>query len=215
MILKIIYRYEDYLEDEEEIDVKAGGGQTMTIGQMVRQWLTKLDWFSTLFPRIPVPIQKQIEQKLGEYDREHNTGEAYAAVPTTSRTENWGERERASPKDYYRERGGDDYYRPATTSRSDGWGEREDFDRSGREDYNRRRYREEDERRAYKNEEEGKSYGEDYCSERRSHKKSKKKSKSSDRSRSRSRSREKHKKEKRRRSRSKERSHKDKDRRKY
>ncbi|XP_055904878.1 pre-mRNA-splicing factor 38B isoform X2 [Eupeodes corollae] len=59
--------YEDYLLDEEEIDVKAGGGQTMTIGQMSHQFLTKLDWFSTLFPRIPVPIQKQIEKRLENF----------------------------------------------------------------------------------------------------------------------------------------------------
>lgn len=64
--------YESYLLDEEEIDVKAGGGQTMTIGQMIRQWLTKLDWFSTLFPRIPVPIQKQNESKLATFARENN-----------------------------------------------------------------------------------------------------------------------------------------------
>uniref|UniRef100_A0A182M030 Pre-mRNA-splicing factor 38 n=1 Tax=Anopheles culicifacies TaxID=139723 RepID=A0A182M030_9DIPT len=63
--------YEPYLVDEEEIDVKAGGGQIMTIGQMIRQWLTKLDWFSTLFPRIPVPIQKQIDSKLDQYAREN------------------------------------------------------------------------------------------------------------------------------------------------
>ncbi|XP_013101329.1 pre-mRNA-splicing factor 38B isoform X2 [Stomoxys calcitrans] len=64
--------YEDYLQDEEEIDVKAGGGQTITVGQMVYQFLTKLDWFSTLFPRIPVPMQKQIEKKLEQYCRENN-----------------------------------------------------------------------------------------------------------------------------------------------
>lgn len=29
----------------------------MTIGTMVRQLLTKLDWYDSLFPRIPVPIQ--------------------------------------------------------------------------------------------------------------------------------------------------------------
>ncbi|XP_050092838.1 pre-mRNA-splicing factor 38B [Anopheles aquasalis] len=63
--------YEPYLIDDEEIDVKAGGGQTMTIGQMIRQWLTKLDWFSTLFPRIPVPIQKQIDVKLEQYASEN------------------------------------------------------------------------------------------------------------------------------------------------
>lgn len=64
--------YEDYLQDEEEVDAKAGGGQTMTIGQMIHQWLIKLDWFSTLFPRIPVPIQKQIEKRLEEYSRKNN-----------------------------------------------------------------------------------------------------------------------------------------------
>lgn len=63
--------YEPYLQDEEEIDVKAGGGQIMTIGQMCRLFLTKLEWFATLFPRIPVPIQKQIESKLQEYAQEH------------------------------------------------------------------------------------------------------------------------------------------------
>uniref|UniRef100_A0A1L8DHJ0 Pre-mRNA-splicing factor 38 n=2 Tax=Nyssomyia neivai TaxID=330878 RepID=A0A1L8DHJ0_9DIPT len=63
--------YEQYLQDEEEIDVKAGGGQVIKIGQMLVQWLTKLDWFSTLFPRIPVPIQKQIETKLNEYAQDY------------------------------------------------------------------------------------------------------------------------------------------------
>ena len=42
---------------EQEVDVRAGGGQVITIGEMVRLFLTKLDWFSSLFPRIPVPIQ--------------------------------------------------------------------------------------------------------------------------------------------------------------
>lgn len=55
--------YEEYLEDNEEIEPRAGGGAPTTIGALVRQMLSKLDWFSTLFPRIPVPIQKQIENK--------------------------------------------------------------------------------------------------------------------------------------------------------
>lgn len=41
----------------QELDVKAGGGHMMTVGEMLRQWLVKLEWYSTLFPRIPVPIQ--------------------------------------------------------------------------------------------------------------------------------------------------------------
>jgi len=44
--------------------VKAGGGHIMTIGEVSTHFLTKLEWYSTLFPRIPVPIQKQIEQNL-------------------------------------------------------------------------------------------------------------------------------------------------------
>ncbi|GAB6023366.1 PRP38 pre-mRNA processing factor 38 domain-containing protein B [Chamberlinius hualienensis] len=59
--------YEDFLEDEEELDVKAGGGCRMTIGEMLRHFLSKLEWYSTLFPRIPVPIQKDIEMKLAPY----------------------------------------------------------------------------------------------------------------------------------------------------
>lgn len=44
--------------------MKAGGGCVMTIGEMLRSFLTKLEWFSTLFPRIPVPVQKTIDQQI-------------------------------------------------------------------------------------------------------------------------------------------------------
>ena len=44
--------------------MKAGGGCVMTIGEMLRSFLTKLEWFSTLFPRIPVPVQKLIDQQM-------------------------------------------------------------------------------------------------------------------------------------------------------
>ncbi|KAA8587291.1 hypothetical protein FQN60_016153 [Etheostoma spectabile] len=62
--------YDGFLDDEEmpivqqELDVKAGGGCVMTIGEMLRSFLTKLEWFSTLFPRIPVPVQKIIDQQM-------------------------------------------------------------------------------------------------------------------------------------------------------
>jgi len=58
--------FEPYLEDEEEVDPKAGGGSMMTMGQMVRSFLLKPDWYGTLFPRIPVPIFKEIEAGLKE-----------------------------------------------------------------------------------------------------------------------------------------------------
>lgn len=109
--------YEEYLQDEEEIDVKAGGGQAITIGQMCRQFLTKLDWFSTLFPRIPVPIQKQIEQKLNDYDRRNGIvnqppppppQQRQQPIAASSNNESRRDRERydrdRAPKDYQRRR---------------------------------------------------------------------------------------------------------------
>ncbi|VDN58434.1 unnamed protein product [Dracunculus medinensis] len=67
---------EPYLDDEEQIDPRSGGGDVTTIAQIVKMMLTKLDWYGTLFPRIPVPIQKEIEIKFRDkakldYQREH------------------------------------------------------------------------------------------------------------------------------------------------
>lgn len=45
------------------MDVRAGGGQIMTIGNILKSFLFKLEWFSTLFPRIPVPIQVGMSAK--------------------------------------------------------------------------------------------------------------------------------------------------------
>lgn len=56
--------FEPYIDDPEEVDARAGGGQIMTIGEVVRHLITRQDWFSTLFPRIPVPIQIQIDKRL-------------------------------------------------------------------------------------------------------------------------------------------------------
>lgn len=92
---------EPYLDDEEEIDCKAGGGATMTIGTMARNLLTKLEWFDTLFPRIPVPIQKQIEEKLKArmmaqkwalnqgkgYNEEESTNSNSERMPSKSRSQ--------------------------------------------------------------------------------------------------------------------------------
>ena len=44
--------------------MKAGGGCTMTIGQLVRSFLLRLEWYGTLFPRIPVPVEKEIRERL-------------------------------------------------------------------------------------------------------------------------------------------------------
>ncbi|GIX82886.1 hypothetical protein CEXT_52511 [Caerostris extrusa] len=74
--------YEHYLDDDEELDVKAGGGQVMTIGEMLCHFLSKLEWFSTLFPRIPVPVQKDLERKLS--NRRANAKTSIAIVPEES-----------------------------------------------------------------------------------------------------------------------------------
>nr|CAD7400680.1 unnamed protein product [Timema poppensis] len=47
--------YDQYLEDPEELDVKAGGGQTMTVGDMLRAFLTKLN----PCPNTVVPVVRQ------------------------------------------------------------------------------------------------------------------------------------------------------------
>ena len=48
----------------QEIDLKAGGGYKVTIGEMCRMILSKLDWFGTLFPRLPVSVTKDLDQKI-------------------------------------------------------------------------------------------------------------------------------------------------------
>lgn len=48
----------------QEIDLKAGSGYTIKIGEVVRTMMTKLDWFGTLFPRMPVNVQRELEDKI-------------------------------------------------------------------------------------------------------------------------------------------------------
>ena len=38
----------------------------MTVGQLVRSFLLRLEWYGTLFPRIPVPVEKEIREMLTE-----------------------------------------------------------------------------------------------------------------------------------------------------
>lgn len=66
MIAPLIQIQALFFKNFQEIDVKAGGGHKMTMGEVLRQWMVKLEWYSTLFPRIPVPIQKDLMQKLKE-----------------------------------------------------------------------------------------------------------------------------------------------------
>ncbi|KAI1882906.1 hypothetical protein AGOR_G00239720 [Albula goreensis] len=99
--------FDAFLDDEEELDVKAGGGCVMTIGEMLRSFLTKLEWFSTLFPRIPVPVQKAIDQQMKSRPRKvpQNDGQeqlqeeaSRQAVHRRSRTPRRTPSPRRSPK---------------------------------------------------------------------------------------------------------------------
>lgn len=55
----------------------------MKMGEILKQFLTKLEWFSTLFPRIPVPIQKELEQRLSERFPQQTINARNAKPPIT------------------------------------------------------------------------------------------------------------------------------------
>ncbi|CAL1579785.1 unnamed protein product [Knipowitschia caucasica] len=88
----LIEWYDGFMDDEEELDVKAGGGCVMTIGEMLRSFLTKLEWFSTLFPRIPVPVQKAIDQQMKSRPRKVTQTEAVEEEATNVEPGGQGER---------------------------------------------------------------------------------------------------------------------------
>ncbi|KAJ8011604.1 hypothetical protein DPEC_G00059980 [Dallia pectoralis] len=92
--------YDSFLDDEEELDVKAGGGCVMTIGEMVRSFLTKLEWFSTLFPRIPVPVQKMIDTQMKARPRKvpEKVEEQEKPVPDEARGTEGRRRSSRSPR---------------------------------------------------------------------------------------------------------------------
>merc|ERR1712223_2362676 len=83
--------FEEYLDDEEEIDPKAGGGKPMTIGEMVKSMLVRLEWFDTRFPRIPVNVQKQINASL---DQRRNPGNGSRYDAPDKYSQNFNDRNR-------------------------------------------------------------------------------------------------------------------------
>ncbi|KAG2232328.1 hypothetical protein INT48_002277 [Thamnidium elegans] len=63
--------FQYYLEDEEEITISSGPKPTkVTIGKFCRMLITELKFQGTMLPRIPVPIARDLEKKLDDYDRE-------------------------------------------------------------------------------------------------------------------------------------------------
>merc|ERR1712242_542836 len=80
--------FEPYLDDTEEIDVKAGGGKPMTMGEMIKTMLTRLEWYETRFPRIAVNSEKVIRE-LPWLDRIRRQNQWLATVNRmTDRTRN-------------------------------------------------------------------------------------------------------------------------------
>lgn len=123
----------------------------MTIGQMLYQWLTKLEWFSTLFPRIPVPIQKQIETKINNYCREHNVSFANTSQPAQNEPEKRGHERRE--RSIERKRGGRDRSKERQYNRSDDrYDARRAAYRSGSKERDRERDRDRDRDREYRRE---------------------------------------------------------------
>ncbi|CAO3620140.1 unnamed protein product [Cunninghamella echinulata] len=60
-----------YLDDEQELNVSnQPKPQMMTLGQFCRMLLTEQKYYGTMLPRIPVPIARDLEKKLVDYDRE-------------------------------------------------------------------------------------------------------------------------------------------------
>lgn len=67
----------------------------MTIGEMLRSFLTKLEWFSTLFPRIPVPVQKIIDQQMKARPRKVAQKEVQEEEAACAEAGRQGERRRS------------------------------------------------------------------------------------------------------------------------
>jgi pre-mRNA-splicing factor 38B len=63
--------FQYYLEDDEEIAVSGGvKPKKITIGKLCRTLITEQKFEGTILPRIPVPIARDLEKKLQDYDRE-------------------------------------------------------------------------------------------------------------------------------------------------
>ena len=54
----------------QEIELLAGGGLCVPKGEMCHMLLTRQDWFGTMFPLLPVNVQKVIEDKLNDIRRQ-------------------------------------------------------------------------------------------------------------------------------------------------
>ncbi|KAJ3037976.1 hypothetical protein HDV00_001179 [Rhizophlyctis rosea] len=57
----------DYIDDDEEIQIERGPKpRTISMGKLCRDLLSEPKWLGTILPRIPVPIARDLAQKLKE-----------------------------------------------------------------------------------------------------------------------------------------------------
>ncbi|CAG8582740.1 8658_t:CDS:2 [Racocetra persica] len=153
--------FDEYLEDEEQVQIQGGPRPvSITIGKMCRQLLTEQKWLGTILPRIPVPIARDIDQKLKErlqppplprrespsYDLDPRVSLERSSRTRRYRDHDYDRRERDRLRDYDREHQRHRRYRtPSRERRAE-----KDYDRRGSyddkrlENYDRKRRYEDD-----------------------------------------------------------------------
>ncbi|CAO3619028.1 unnamed protein product [Mucor hiemalis] len=130
-----------YLEDEEEFAVSGGiKPSKMTIGELCRSLITEQKFQGTMLPRIPVPIARDLEKKLKDYDmekRSKSSGGHHSEKRDESRTsrgydrDNSKDRSRERNRDYdsHRSREGSRDYERGRSSKKESRDEFDDYER--------------------------------------------------------------------------------------
>jgi len=78
--------FSDFFNDEEEIYLRQKTGPS-TVGVFVRQLLTEQRFCDVIIPRIPVPIQREIEKNLGQlFPAKKPEKEKKRSKPTSRKT---------------------------------------------------------------------------------------------------------------------------------
>jgi len=67
--------FEPYKFDEEEFFPRGPKGSKTTIGKFCRSLLKDIRFYETIFPRIPVPVQRELNEKLKEAEIEEKEWE--------------------------------------------------------------------------------------------------------------------------------------------
>jgi pre-mRNA-splicing factor 38B len=84
---KLMAWYERFLVDEETFYIKGEKyGDKTTIGRWLRGLLTDLEYQDTLLPRIPVPVMRQFQAQLAEFDEKHPGAAGNSSRPILERS---------------------------------------------------------------------------------------------------------------------------------